>query len=241
MVFTGDSLEIVKGIADASIDMVFTDPPYGHNNNNGDLIDNWEKVFGRQKTGGSRPIMNDGVEADEMLLSILPEVKRILVPGGVFCCCCGGGGGEKEQQYAKWTNWIVDVLRFKQMVVWDKGPMGLGKHYRRSYEVVLVAFNPGAKCNWYDNSKRVENIIRLNKIIPRKDQHPTVKPVALAEFFIRLHSKAGDLVFDPFCGSGTTGVACKKLGRKFIGVDIDPHWADVARDRIEREVTCLDV
>jgi len=123
------------------------------------------------------------------------------------------------------------------MVVWDKGPMGMGWHYRRSYEVVLVAQRKGAPCAWYDESRRVENIIRpgdygIRKIIPTRDQHPTQKPVALAAHFIRLHTRPGDLVLDPFMGSGTTGVACVQTGRRFIGCEIDEGYYRIAERRI---------
>lgn len=119
------------------------------------------------------------------------------------------------------------------MVVYDKGPMGMGWHYRRSYETVLVAEKPGAACRWFDTTKRVENIIRkFRKIIPSKDQHPTEKPVELGSHFIGLHTAPGHLVLDPFMGSGTTGVACIQTGRKFIGIEIDPTYFEIACKRI---------
>ena len=116
--------------------------------------------------------------------------------------------------------------------------MGLGWHYRRSYEVVLVADKAGGKPSWYDKSHKIENIIRpgdygIKKIIPSAQQHPTEKPVELAAHFIRLHSKSGDIVLDPFAGSGSTGVACVQTGRKFIGVELDPKWFNHAKSRIE--------
>jgi site-specific DNA-methyltransferase (adenine-specific) len=124
------------------------------------------------------------------------------------------------------------------MVVWDKGKMGMGWHYRRSYETVLVAQKRGGKCKWYDTSHKIENVIRpgdhgIKKIIPRADQHPTLKPIALAEHFIRLHTLPGETVLDPFCGSGTTGVACLQLGRKFVGIDLSAEYCRIARARLE--------
>jgi DNA modification methylase len=128
-----------------------------------------------------------------------------------------------------------EVLQFKQAVIWDKGPMGMGWHYRRSYEVVLVGMKPGAACHWYDETARIENIIRpaaIGKILPSAEDHPTVKPVALGAHFIKLHSAIGGTVLDPFMGSGTTGVACANLGRKFIGIEIEPKYYDIACRRI---------
>ena len=123
------------------------------------------------------------------------------------------------------------------MVVWDKGPIGMGWHYRRSYETVLVAQKPGAACRWFDETNAIENIIRpgannIRKIIPNATEHPTPKPWQLAAHFIELHTKPGDLVLDPFMGGGSTAEACKRTGRRFLGFEIDPHWFAVSLQRI---------
>lgn len=241
-VYNVDALTLLKALPDASVDLVFTDPPYGHNNNNGDLIHRREAALGIVSTvapDAARPIANDGAEANDLFRAVLPELKRVLKPGGNCCCCCSGGG--PDPQFARWSLWLDEVLDFKQMVVWDKGPMGMGWHYRRSYETVLVATKPGAACMWYDTSHRIENIIRpgMNapKIIPSKDNHPTEKPVGLAEFFIRIHTQPGDLIIDPFAGSGTTLVAARNLGRRYIGCDISAEYVDMARRRLAQPYT----
>lgn len=236
--YHGDCLEILPQLEPGSVDMVFTDPPYGHNNNNnGDLISRWEAALGRGEyipEVNNRPIANDGVEANEVYKAVLPELYRILQPG-CCCCCCGGGG--PDPQFARWSLWMDEVFNFKQMVVWDKGPIGMGWHYRRSYETILVGEKNGAACRWFDNTNMVENIIRPGKhrkIIPNSDQHPTEKPVSLAKHFIELHTRFNDLVIDPFMGSGTTGVACVQTGRRFIGIEIDEKYCQIAQKRIEQ-------
>ena len=237
-VIHGDCLEIMRGMPDGCVDFVLTDPPYGHNNNNNDMIANREAIYGGKKKVAIeeyRPIMNDGPEANDLFQNTLPEYRRLLKPGCCCCCCCGGGG--PDPQFARWSLWLDTVIPFKQMVVWDKGPMGMGHHYRRSYETVLVAQMSGAACKWYDTTNRVENIIRPShrsaaKIIPSADQHPTEKPVGLMAHFISLHTEPGDIVFDPFCGSGTTLVAAKMLGRRYIGIDIEKKYCDIAEERL---------
>lgn len=234
----GDCLALLPVLADNSIDMVFMDPPYGYNFNNGDLASRWEAALGRGDyvpQRDNRPILNDGKEADQLFRCATAEVARVLKPGGVLCCCCGGGGGPNPQ-CARWPLWIEKPLQLKQVIVWDKGPMGMGWHYRRSYETVLVAHKKGAKCAWYDTSHRVENIIRhIRKIVPRQNQHPTVKPVALVSHFLRLHTREGDTVLDPFMGSGTTGVACLQMNRRFIGMELSPEFFQMAQERIAKE------
>lgn len=176
VLYCGDALTVLPTLADKSIDCIITDPPYGHNNaDNGDLISRARHALGQVAQGGEehkRPIANDGPEANDLLRDCLPEWKRLLVPGGCCCCCCCGGG--PDPQFARWSLWLDEVLEFKQMVVWDKGPIGMGWHYRRSYETVLVATKPGAACKWYDDSDKIENIIRpgykgIKKIIPSKE------------------------------------------------------------------------
>lgn len=71
-------------------------------------------------------------------------------------------------------------------------------------------------------------------------EHPTEKPVALMQHYIRNSSQPGEVVFDPFMGTGTTGVAAIRSGRKFIGIEKDPRWFQVAVERIQREMRDMD-
>lgn len=247
-----------------SVDFIFTDPPYGHDNNEDDLMARREHALKDQdeEKAGVRPIQNDDYEtANRLFTDSLPWWHKLLPKGGFVCCCCGGGGGRKGIQYARWSLQLGDVFQFEQAVPWDKGPIGMGWHYRRSHENILVAMRQGGKPYWYDQSGTVENIIRpgdygihatdfvytenypvdvirpgdhgIKKIIPSAKQHPTEKPPELAALFIRLHTQPNDVVFDPFMGSGSTGVAALSLGRKFIGVELDPGWFEEARKRLE--------
>ena len=234
--YCGDAREILPLLK--PVDMIFTDPPFGHNNNNGDLIHRWESALGRGPHGASRAIANDGGEANALIQWFFQAGSRLLSPGDCCCCCCCGGG--PDPQFARWSLWMDEVYDFKQMVVWDKGPMGMGWHYRRSYETVLVGQVPGAACSWYDETDRVENIIRhIHKIIPHADDHPTPKPPELAGYFIQLHSKPGDTVLDPFMGAGSTAQAAKQLGRQFVGIDIEEQWLEKAVRRLAQAVLPL--
>jgi DNA modification methylase len=240
-VHCGDALKMLKRLPDKCIDFIFTDPPYGHNNNNnGDLIHNRENALGKNKGKikiEARPIANDGEEANLLVKSLFAESKRILKPGACCCCCCGGGGGGPDPQFARWSLWMDEFLGFKMCVVWDKGPMGMGWHYRRSWECILVGQKPGAACKWHDKSSAIENIIRpgqhgIRKILPSAEQHPTEKPVELARHFIRLHSQPGDVVLDPFAGHGSTGEAAIIEGVNFIGFELDKQFCDFSNMRL---------
>jgi site-specific DNA-methyltransferase (adenine-specific) len=239
--FLGDAREILPQLE--PVDMIFTDPPYGHNNNNGDLIHRWEAALGRPPCDSdsslARPIANDGPEANDLARWLFQQAANMLRHGGCCCCCCCGGGGP-DPQFARWSLWMDEHLDFKQMVIWDKGPMGMGWHYRRSYETVLVGQRPGGACKWYDETDRVENIIRhIGKIIPQKTDHPTPKPPELAAHFIALHTQAGEVVLDPFMGGGSTAEAAKLLGRKFVGIEMEEDWLKIAVRRLAQEVLPL--
>jgi DNA modification methylase len=241
VLYNADARELLPLLDDGSIDFIFTDPPYGHNNNNGDLIHRWESALGRLPTGADspegRPIANDGDEANALIRWAFNEYSRLLSPGCCCCCCCCCGGGGPDPQFARWSLWMDEAIGFKQMVVWDKGPMGMGWHYRRSYETVLVAEKPGAACRWFDDTNKIENIIRtIPKIIPGADEHPTPKPVTLAQHFIRLHTRIGDLVLDNFAGGGSTLEAAKLCGRRAIGVEISEEFCAMAVERLRQGV-----
>jgi site-specific DNA-methyltransferase (adenine-specific) len=237
-IYLGDAREVLPALQDSSIDFIFTDPPYGHNNNNGDLIHRREAALGRLPSGADtpqgRPIANDGAEANDLVRWAFDQFDRLLAPG---CCCCCGGGGGPDPQFARWSLWLDEAVGFKQMVVWDKGPMGMGWHYRRSYETVLVGEKPGAACRWFDETNKIENIIRhIPKIIPSAADHPTPKPIELACHFIGLHTKPGQLVLDPFAGHGSTLEAAKLCGRRAIGIEIEERYCEIAANRLAQGV-----
>ena len=230
-VLCGDMQEELAKLKANSVDMIFTDPPYGHRNNDRDLIANWEAALGRGKSGPSRPIVNDGPEANDLVRTMYAESSRLLKPGCCCCCCCGGGGGP-DPQFARWSLWLDELLGFKMCVVWDKGGLGMGWHYRRCWECILVGEKPGAATHWFGGND-VPNVVRdIGKIIPSADQHPTEKPVALVEWFVKLHSAKGELVLDPFLGSGTTLVACENLGRVGYGCELEPKYVAVTLQRL---------
>ena len=174
-----------------------------------------------------------------MVQWMFKEARRLLAAGCCCCCCCCGGGGP-DPQFARWSLWLDEHLDFKQMVIWDKGPMGMGWHYRRSYETVLVAQKPGAACRWFDETDSVENIIRpgfkgIKKIISQSDEHPTPKPWQLPAHFIELHTKPGDLVLDPFMGGGSTLEAAKRSGRRAIGVELSEEFCEMTARRLAQD------
>ena len=235
-VHLGDCRQLMRMLPDESVPMLWTDPPYGHNNNDGDLAHHWEKALGLPEAthGESRPILADGaLESWAAFTGMLREAGRVLRRDCCCCCCCCGGG--PDPQFARWSLALDEPpFTFFPAIVWDKGGLGMGWRYRRNYELVLVAHRRGGKLAWAWEGSGTEtaNVVRLGKILPAASQHPTAKPVELVEHFLRLHTRPGDLVLDPFAGAGTTGVACVRMGRRFLGFELDPFWCEYANRRL---------
>jgi site-specific DNA-methyltransferase (adenine-specific) len=229
--YLGDCLEILPTLAVESVDMIWTDPPYGNSNADGDLISRRSEIMRDGNAMDQAPIANDNAEdmrrvVDGMLL----EAVRILRHDCCCCCCCGGGG--PSPTFA-WVAERMDAkgLSFFHSVIWDKKNPGMGWRYRRQHEMIMIAHRSGGRLAWADADVKQPNIISLSK--PLGGEHPNEKPIELVARFVILHTAPGGLILDPFMGSGTTGVACANLGRKFIGIEIEPKYFDTACRRIE--------
>jgi DNA modification methylase len=97
--------------------------------------------------------------------------------------------------------------------------------------MVMIAHRAGGRIRWNADDRKVPNV--MSGMPPRDREHPNEKPVEIIEQIVATHSNAGDLILDPFMGSGTTGVACARLGRRFIGIEIEPKYFNIACRRIE--------
>lgn len=232
-IYTGDSLEIMRSWPSDFADLVLCDPPYGLDYNGGnDLASLWEASLGRGENGAPRPIANDKREDwVKNLPTFLRECGRILKRDRCCCCCCGGPSPIFAEMALEMDK---KPLSFVQAVVWDKLNLGMGWHYRRSYEFVMIA-RKGEKTPWYHGAKDQSNVIRIPVEIPQKNDHPCKKPVDLMARFIALHTQPGEIVVDPYCGHGPTLLAAERMGRRWIGIEINPDYARIAEARIIAE------
>jgi site-specific DNA-methyltransferase (adenine-specific) len=119
-------------------------------------------------------------------------------------------------------------FRLHTVLVWDKRAALPNKYYQNVTEFALFMFKGRARTINNPASKNLVSIFQRDE-----SEHPTEKPVELMQEWVRNSTGRGDTVLDPFMGSGTTGVACAKLGRKFIGIEIEPKYFDIACRRIE--------
>lgn len=229
--YLGDCREILPTLADESVDMIFTDPPYGHGNHDGDFNARLNEHRGIE----DKPIANDTPDTmREIVDYALTQAARLLKQDCCCCCCCSGGGGPRPT--FAWLAERMDRagLSFFHSVIWDKRNPGLGWRYRRQHEMVMVAHRSGGKLLWADDKRAIPNIV--SAFPPRERVHPNEKPIDLVIQFIEAHAKPGQTVLDPFMGSGTSGIAALGRNCKFIGIELDPAHFDVACRRMAARV-----
>ena len=217
--YCGDAGTILPEIPRRSVDFIFTDPPY-------------ERIYapdGATTSRPTRPIAGTGAESDHWAKVLFWEAVRVLKLGAWIACCAAGGN--TTQPY-RWIGYMDEAgLANRKIIVWDKVQMGMGYIYRHQYESILVGQVPGGNNKWY-GGRYVSDVVRVMGGCLDKASHPTVKPVALVQRFLSWHTLPGDLVLDPFAGSGSTLVAAKSMGRRAIGIEIDRRWCVQAARRL---------
>ncbi len=201
--------QLLKG---ETVDMVFTDPPYNVNYANSAK----DKMRGKD-----RAILNDNL-GDGFYAFLLAALTPTIAH-------CRGG------IYVAMSSSELDVLqsafraaggKWSTFVIWAKNTFTLGRSdYQRQYEPILYGWPDGATRHWCGDRDQ-SDVWQIKK--PHKnDLHPTMKPVELVERAIRNSSRSGNLVLDPFGGSGTTLIAAEKSGRLARLIELDPKYVDV--------------
>ena len=199
-------------------DMVFTDPPYNVNYANSAK----DKLRGKD-----RAILNDNLGEgfyDFLLAALTPILAHCR--GGIYVAMSSSELDVLQAAFraagGKWSTFII----------WAKHTFTLGRaDYQRQYEPILYGWPEGAQRHWCGDRDQ-SDVWQIKK--PQKnDLHPTMKPVELVERALRNSSRPGDMVLDPFGGSGTTLIAAEKSGRVARVMELDPKYADVIVRRWE--------
>lgn len=217
--YCGDARDILPRLQ--PVDLILTDPPYlvskGGYASNLQLdggFGGWMKEYGNQ---------SDIVDCDLEFSDWLPLAFSALTGQAQAYFMTNGRNLKAMQQAAEDAG-----FRLHTVLVWDKRAALPNKYYQNVTEFALFMFKGKAFTIADPASKNLVSIFQRDE-----SQHPTEKPVELMSFWLRNSSKAGDLICDPFMGSGTTGVAALREGRRFVGIEKDPtHFATACR-RIE--------
>ena len=213
--YQGDCLEIMGGIKDKSVDLIVTDPPY--------LMDYQSNR--RKKEDRFDKIKND--KGNYMLIQdYLEECHRIMKDNTAIYCFCSW------HNIDFFKNEFEKHFKLKNILVWNKNNHGTGDlkgSYAPKHEFILF----GHKGRTLLREKRIADVIDCPKISSNKLTHPTEKPQDLLEIFIKQSSDVGSIIFDGFMGTGSCGVAAKKLNRNFIGIELDEKYFNIAKNRLE--------
>lgn len=215
--YHGDAIQIMRSLPAECIDMVFTDPPYR-------VISGGMK--GRKKGQWAAHAANPQLfkHNDCSPAEYMPEIFRVLKPG-THCYVM-----TNNLNLRLLLNVAADAgFRFHNLLVWRKNTCTANRWYMKEMELVCMFFKPPARVINNPSSKQIFEYDN-----PRAKLHPTEKPVALVQHYIENSSAAGDLVLDPFAGSGSTAVAAQQTGRRWITFELDEAYYYGAVGRIAR-------
>ena len=198
------------------VDLVWTDPPYGVNYEG--------------KTEDALTIQNDGFTGDRLeglLRATLTPTLRVCRDGAVWYVAAPAG-----PNFLPFAQVLDGLGVWRQTLVWLKQTLVLGRsdyHYR--HEAVFYGWKPGAAHSPPPDRKQ-DSVLAFDRPTASRE-HPTMKPLALVEYCLRMSSKPGDTVMDPFGGSGTTLLAAESTGRCARLIELSPAYCDVAVKRWE--------
>lgn len=220
-----DCLIYMKAIPDKTIDLILTDPPYNIS----------QYSTGNIPLPGREALNNDIAPWDNAALNpedLLKDFKRIIKPAGnIFIFT-------SYNMIGKWHAVFDREFDTFQFFIWHKtnpAPKVYKNGFLNSCEMIICLWNKGHKWNFSTQNEMhnfFESPICMGPERLHSPKHPAQKPVKLLKHLISIASDPGDIVFDPFMGVGSTGVAAKQLGRRFVGCEIDPLYFDAAAKRI---------
>lgn len=225
-ILRGDSRDIIKKIPDNSIDFILTDPPYN---------------LGKHSTGNiplpGRSAMNNNV-AEWDMIDFNPEdwadeFIRILKPtGNLFIFT-------SYNQLGRWYNCLDHRFDTSNFMIWHKtnpAPKIFKAGFLNSCEMIFTCWNKKHTWNFISQTEMhnfIESPICMGSERLSNPKHPTQKPISILKKMIKIASNEKDIVFDPFMGVGSTGVAALELDRRFIGVELDEIYFNAAKQRVD--------
>jgi site-specific DNA-methyltransferase (adenine-specific) len=212
---TKDAVAWLRELPGESADVVITDPAY-------ESLEKHRAIGTTTRLKHSKASSNDWftIFPNERFGELFREVYRVLRKDTHFYLLC-----DAETMFVAKPAAEQAGFRFWKPLVWDKCTIGMGYHYRARYEFIL----------FFEKGKRrltdlgVADIITVPRI---RGGYPAEKPADVADVLIRQSSQLGDVVCDPFMGSGSVGIAALRLGRRFLGNDLNPEAVRITAGRL---------
>jgi len=231
--YNGDCSVEMKKISDNSVDLILTDPPY----NLGNFMINRSTNLAKMRDNFFANAGWDNLEFDEWVEHMdvfFENAARVIKPGGSMVIFMSIIKVETIIKLAEKHGFY-----YKTTGIWHKlnpMPRNMNLHFVNSTEA-WIYFTYKKKTGTFNNEgKMIHDFVETSVVSngeKKAGKHPTQKPVVLLEHFVKLLSNENDLVIDPFMGSGSTGVVCKKNNRNFIGIELDSEYYEIAQKRIE--------
>lgn len=210
--YLGDCLEVLPTLEAGSVDAVVTDPPFFT------PATHYQSRVGWARRWSDMSVLSTwwGVICEALR-------KTISDNGHVLTFC-------NADSYPAFYPPMFNLWDKLVCLVWDKDRPGLGRVWRHQHELIIAARNSGA----YEpkDGRLRADVLRCKATLSRNREHPVEKPPEMLAELITACTPEGGTVLDPFMGSGTTGVACVQTGRKFIGIEIDEGYFEIACKRI---------
>lgn len=229
--YKGDCRQVLQTLEEGSVDLIFADPPYFLSN--GGITCQSGRMVSVHK--GHWDVSRGVNEMHEFNTSWLVACKRVLKPNGTIFV-----SGTRHVIFS--VGFAMQQLGFKVLndIVWYKviPPPNLScRYFTHATEIILWAARDAKSKHYFDyptmkaenGGKQMQslwNIVPPLKAEKRFGKHPTQKPLSLLERIVTAASPEGALVVDPFNGCGTTGIACARLGRRYIGVELEQEYLD---------------
>ena len=213
--FHGDCREVLAGMADESVAAVLTDPPYT------------ERTHSKARTPERAGVSAFGAITDAALRDVLTETARV-----------SRGWVVATLDYRHAVEFDItppDGLRVLRLGVWVKTnptPQLTGDRPAQGWESIAYMHRDDRRSRWNGGGAHGNYVAP----IPRPEGHPTAKPLPLVSQWVRWFTEPGDVVLDPYAGSGTTGVAAKASGRRAILVEIEERFCEIAARRLSQDV-----
>jgi site-specific DNA-methyltransferase (adenine-specific) len=209
--YCGDCLELLPKIPKSSVDAIMVDPPFFQGfNHNGTRSE-------RADLSISKPFFN---QFFGNMARVCKEARAVYV----FCDWRSNGF---------YMDIMDNYFPVKNSLVWSKHP-GTGTFYQNSYELILFHCNTAKRLPFSNVITGIKSFGGGAKVTNGDKVHPTQKPVELLERLITDSTQQGMMILDPMMGSGTTGVACARMNRTFIGMEQQRKYFDIACERIEK-------
>lgn len=231
--YNSDCVKAMHEFPDNTVDLILTDPPY----NLGNFMISRDTNLKKMRDNFFGTAGWDNLEYEEWVSAMdgfFKQAARIIKNGGSMIVFMAAIKVETTIQLAEKHGFY-----YKTTGIWHKTnpmPRNMNLHFINSTES-WIYFTYKTRTGTFNNNGAVVHDFIESSVTPMSERkfgkHPTQKPESLISHLVGLLSSEGDTVLDPFMGSGTTGVVCKKLNRNFIGIELDETYFSISQKRIE--------